>query len=265
MRFAKVVLACFVLSTLAQSVGAARTAGQIPTQSGRDRLELSYKQNTSDHSLALATAREALTLFETANDATGIASAYFQVARCYLAMSDLTEATDNFQIALRRWKDLNNAHEQAETLIMLAFIEQRKGEWQNTLSYLSQAQTLSPDDPIHLGQIATSVGDFFNETGVQESALDQFERALGAYRQAGDARGINNTLINIGYTKFLQGNYAGALTDLQTALATSPYELDAAWSNEDLGRVYIALGDYSAALQHLEPALTAYDLSLIHI
>ena len=256
---AKVVLVCFVLSTLAHSVGASRTATPDPVQQGNELLNLSSEQNKQDHAQALTTAREALTQFQTANDNAGIARAYFQIGRCHLAMSNLPEATDNYQRALQLWQALNNANEQAETLIMLAFVEQRKGEWLDAISYYNQAQTLSPNNPDQAGQIATGLGDLLNETGVQESALVQFQRALDAYRQANNARGINNTFINIGYTKFLQGDYSGALTDLQTALATSPLPLDAAWSNENLGRVYLALRDYSLALKHLEPALAVYE------
>src|ERR1041384_2017547 len=106
-------------------------------------------------------------------------------------MSNLTEATENYQSALQRWQALGDANEQAETLINLAFVEQRKGEWLNALSYYNQAQTLSPNDPKLAGQIATGFGDFFNETGVPESALGQFQRALDASRQAGSPRGVN--------------------------------------------------------------------------
>lgn len=256
---ARVVLVCFVLSTLAQGVGVSRTTYQDPVQQGNDLLELSSKQNQLDHAQALTTAREALTRFQNAKDDKGIAKAYFQIARSHLAMSNLTEATENYQIALQRWQALDNANEQAETLINLAFIEQRKGEWLNAVSYYNQAQLLSPNNTDHAGQIASGLGDLLNETGVPESALAQFQRALEAYQQAGNARGVNNTLINIGYTKFLQGDYSGALNDLHTGLATSPLPVDAAWSNEYLSRVYLALHEYPLALKHLEPALAVYE------
>lgn len=254
-----VVLSCFVLSTLTQSVRAVRAAIEDPVQQGNDLLKLSDEQNKTNHDLALTSARAALTSFQAVNDQNGIARSYSQIGRCNLAMSNLTEAEENYQLALQLWQTLADVKEQAETLIMLAFIEQRKANWTNALAYFNQAQTLVQDDPEQAGQIATGIGDILNETGSPESALVEFQRALDNYRAADSTRGINNTILNIGYTKLLLHDYPGALTDLQTALATAELAIDATWSHEYLGRVYLALGEYTLALQHLEPSLSAYE------
>jgi CHAT domain-containing protein len=258
---AQVILGWVVLSTLTQSVGVSRAANQYTVQQGNQLLKLGEEQNLTDHPQGLITARDALTLFQTANDDAGMAASYDLIGRCNLAMSNLPEAKGNYQLALQLWQKLNRPKEQAATLINLAFIEQRKADWPNALAYYNQAQVLNQNDPDQAGQIATGIGDMLNETGMPETALPQFQRALDSYREDGDPRAINNTLINIGNTKFLLGDYSGALTDLQTAVATAPKPVDAAWSHEDLGRVYIALREYELALQHLQPSLDIYQHS----
>lgn len=257
---ATLMLGWLILSTYVHGVEASRAEAQAPSSDGEQRLQLSYEQNYSDHALALSTAQEALSLFQSANDNVGIAKAYAQIGRCHLAQSDLTEATENYNLALQQWQAQGNPKEQASALINLAYIEQRKGEWSDALSYYGDAQPLIQDDPFQLGLIASGMGDLFNENGLFETALVQYDRALGYFRDQGNARGINRTIMDIGYTQFLQGNYSASLNHLNEALATfDPASLDAAQCHENIGRVYIASGQYAVALQHLEPALAQYE------
>lgn len=257
---ATIVLTCLVVSTLTQGVRASRVASQDQVQQGNDLLKRSEEENFRNHALALATAREALTRFQAAGDIAGMARAYFQIGRCNHAMSEFVEATNNYQLALERWRELNNAHEQAETLIMMAFVEQRKGEWLNAIAYYNQAQTLGQDDPYQVGQIASGLADLFNENGMPESALVQYERALDAYQQTGEARAINRTTFSVGYTEFLQKKYPEALATLQEVLGKLDLtSLDAAECYEYLGRVHLALGEHAAALKVFEPALSIYE------
>src|ERR1700752_3547282 len=119
---AYVFLSCFVLSTLTQGVRVSRAANQDPVLQGNELLQLSEEQNKTDHGLALTTAQEALTLLQPTNDKTSIANAYFQIGRCHHALSNFTEATQNYQAALELFRDLNKPDDQAEKLIMLAYV-----------------------------------------------------------------------------------------------------------------------------------------------
>src|SRR5688572_11498668 len=92
-------------------------------EQARQLLATSEKQNYEDHPLALQTARKALELSKSIGDNTGIASALGQIAQCYSAQSDIAEATQTYQEALQIWRQENNLHKQAETLIMLGYIE----------------------------------------------------------------------------------------------------------------------------------------------
>lgn len=257
---ATLVLSWLILSTYVHSVEASRAGNQDLSSEGQQRLQLSSEQNNSDHALALSTAQEALSLFQSAKDSAGMARAYAQIGRCHFAQSDYAEATENYNLALQQWRDQGDLPEQAGVLINLGYIEQRKGEWSNALAYYGEAQPLVPNDAYRLGLIASGMGDLFNEHGLFETALVQYERALAYFRDANKQHGVNRTIMDIGYTEFLQGNYSASLSHLNEALASfEPLSLDVAQCHENLGRVYIALGQYAVALQHLEPALAQYE------
>lgn len=260
-RLATLILGCLILSTYVHSVEASRAENQVLSSEGQQRLQLSDEQNDNDHALALVTAQEALSLFQSAKDSAGMARAYAQIGRCHFAQSDYAEATENYNLALQQWRDQGDLPEQAGALINLGYIEQRKGEWSIALAYYGEAQPLIPNDAYRLGLIASGMGDLFNEHGLFETALVQYERALAYYRDKDDVRGIYRTILNLGYTQFLQGNYSASLSHLNEALThfepSSP--IDAAECHENIGRVYIALGQYAVALQHLEPALAQYE------
>jgi len=259
----RIVLSCVLIAVLGLDFTTSRAANQDPIQHGNELLQLSAKQNRSDHPGALTTAQEALKEFQTVNDNRGIARAYFQIGRCHFAMNDLAEATSNFQTALQRWRELNDVSEQAETLIMLAFVEHRKGEWGNTLSYYNQAQALGQASSYQLGQIANGMGYLFIESGLLDDALVQFQQSLAHYQQSDDEFApfaANRVLMDIGYTKLLLGDHEESLNYLQRALPNfNPAEVDAAECHENLGRVYFALANYPQALEHLQTALPIYE------
>jgi CHAT domain-containing protein/tetratricopeptide (TPR) repeat protein len=224
-------------------------------------LALSERQNFENHALARETAQQALGLWESVADNQGIARACAQVAVCYLAQSDLPEATQNYERALQIWRDLNSVREQARILVMLGFIEDRKGEWANSISLLTQAQKLieGTDEPFRMGQIASGFADIFNENGLPENALIQYQQALDYYRQTPDTYDDAITVWAIGTTYYLMGNYPEALNHLRKALADlGPNTSDSGLCNEYLGRVYSSMGEFPTALQYLQSALDIY-------
>ena len=225
-------------------------------------LTLSELQNQQNHETALQTAQEALTLWQTVGDRQGIAQTYSHLGRCYMAQNILPEATENYEKALEVWRSLNDVPQQAGVLIMLGFIEYRKAEWQSSISLLTQAQGLvdAKAEPKRMGQIAAGLAEAFNQNGLPENGIVQYQRALDYYRQTQDARSVTYAVWGLGRTYYLAGNYEEALDYLQQSLVgVTPDSLDAAASYEYLGRVYIATGEYASALQYLQSALRIYD------
>ncbi len=227
----------------------------------KELLALSGQQNKENHTRALQTAEQALTLLRTTTDKAETARAYAQVGRCYLARRDLPEAIENYRQALQLWGELNDTREQAGTLIMLGFTSARMGEWLNAISLLTQAQGLikESDDPVFLGQIASGLAYIFNESGLPERGLEQYKRALAYYRLTPDEHDDTRMLFTLGDTYTLLRNYPEALNYFRQALATfKPNSLDEAQCHEYIGRVYLATGEHEAALPHLEFALARY-------
>lgn len=247
-------------ATRLQAAGGGEHAGDV-AQQAQALLELSERQNFENHALALKTAQQALALWQTASDNNGIARAYIQIARSYAAQSDLPEAIQNYEKALQVWQSLNNKSEQAGVLIELGFIEGRKGEWQNSISFFTRAQDLvsEKDEPFQMGRIASGLAYIFNESGLPELGLIQNQRALNYFSQTPDTRDDMLVIFEIGISHYLLGNYAEALTNLQQALASvAPDSIDAAVYHQYLGKVYGSQNEYDAAFQHLQTALSIY-------
>lgn len=241
-----------------------------PGQRAHKLLDLSLIQNRDDHPRAIQTAQEALALFQSVNDLDGIATAYGLIGQYHYAQNALDESARYYDLALQAWRKLSNLGGQARTLIMFGYIDARKGEWLNAVSYLTQAHNLLDEgsDPTQMAQIASGLGYVFNESGLPESGLAQYQRAMEYYRQAKHDRYYNRSVMQIGYTYFLLGNSPAALTHLQQAITNfqaSPeptnVKLDIAECHEYLGRVYISTGQYELALEHLQPIPAIYKKS----
>src|SRR5437763_563768 len=172
-------------------------------------LTLADCQNYSDPALALRTAQEALALWQSVGSRRGVAQAYADIGHYHLAQSDVTEAAQSFEAALSRWRELDDPDEQAEALINLGFIEYRKGAWQNSLAFYTQAQALLDEnaDPYKMGQINAGLAGAFIESGMPDTGLAKYREALEYYRQAKYERATNLMTWGIGRTYYLLGNY----------------------------------------------------------
>jgi CHAT domain-containing protein/tetratricopeptide (TPR) repeat protein len=226
-------------------------------------LKLSDCQNYSDHGLALRTAQEALALWQSINHKRGLAKTFVAIGHYQLTQNNLLEATQSHEAALGLWRELEVANEQAAALIYLGFIEYRKGAWQNVCAYLAQAQDLLDEraEPYKMGQINSGLGEAFVESGLPEIGLDKYLQALENFRQTQDPRAVIGTILGIGKTYYILGNYTEAQANLQRALADSRSIKETtfmAFCNDLLGRTFAAMNDQPAALGYYEVALNLY-------
>ncbi|MEK6279563.1 MAG: CHAT domain-containing protein [Acidobacteriota bacterium] len=228
-------------------------------------LTLSDRQNQDNHAVALETAQKALGLWESSGNKQGLARTRSQVGICYLAQNLLTEATLSFEQALELWRVLNNPPEQAEALIKLGYIEYRKGDWQSSISYYTQANAMLDEnsEPLKMGRLASGLGAAFNENGLPENGVIQYQRALEYYQRTQDANAITYATSALGRTHYFLGDFPQALKYLQQSLkGVDLNSLTAALSLQYLGRVQIELDDYDAALGYLNSALDIYERSV---
>jgi CHAT domain-containing protein len=249
-------------SLLRQAVALSEQRGYVAGKA-EALLTLSNCLDYGDHTLALGTAAEALALWQSVGRKWGIARSYAAMGHYQLALNDLIEATQSQEAALSLWRELSLADEQAEALINMGFIEYRRGAWQNSLSFLTQAQVLLDDqsDPYKLGQIAAGMGEAFIESGLPEIGLGKLQQSLEYYRRAEHPRSQAIISWDIGRTYYLLNNYPEALARLQGALADAEAIKEpavAAMCNEFLGRTFAAMGDSSSALSHFDTARALY-------
>ncbi|HEV2764617.1 MAG TPA: tetratricopeptide repeat protein, partial [Pyrinomonadaceae bacterium] len=172
--------------------GLQETQAEETARRAQELLDLSKLQNSENHALALETARQSLALWQTTDDRAGLARAYAQVAKCLLAQSDVAEAVENFQQALALWRQLDERREQAGALGMLGLAQTRGGEWAGALTAFTEAQSLfvEEDEPVFMGLIASGLAHVFNETGLPERGLEQYQRALEFYGRGGTPRDV---------------------------------------------------------------------------
>jgi len=230
-------------------------------------LKLSGDQNLENPELAIQTAREALALSQSINDQEGTGDAYLTIGQYFYALNKMKEAAQNYELSLAIWRGLKKPQNEASVLTLLGYVEGRKGEWLNGFSYLAQAQNLQDHQigAAEMARIAAGMGFFFNESGLPENGLIQYQRARDYYQQAPNAlREYNRQVMMIGYTYFLLKNYQAALPHLQQALdyfktAGKAIALDSVECEEYIAQVYLATGDYPLALKYLLPLPASYE------
>jgi CHAT domain-containing protein len=226
-------------------------------------LTLSDCQNYHDHALALQSARTALELWRSLNDKRRVAESHAAIGYYEMVQNNLIESDANFNAALAIWRELNVASEQAEALINLGYIEYRKGAWQDSLNFYTEAQTLiDPEaEPYQMGQITAGLAESFIETGLPEIGLTKFRDALAFYRLTKNKRAIAAAEWGIGRAQFLSGDYAGALASLETARADAGAIHEVmltAMCDDFLGRTRGALNQLPEALARFEAALAGF-------
>jgi CHAT domain-containing protein len=227
-------------------------------------LILSDCQNSDDHRLALKTAQESLALWQSAGHKWGVGRTYSAIGQYQMEMNDLEGAAQSHQAALEIWRQLDLRDELAEALINLGFVEYRRGAWQNSISFHTQAQALldGKSDPYRMGQVTGGMGETFVESGMTETGLAKFRESLEYFRQARSPYAVAALSIEIGRTLYLTGDYPGAFAALRQART----DAEAIGQNgfialcyEYLGSTYAATGDSEAALEHYRTALRVYE------
>ena len=222
---------------------------------------LSDLQNRSNHATALLTAQASLSIWKALGDKDGIARTQIYIGTYYFAQNLVEEAAESFGQALEVSRSLNNTALQAEALIMLGFIEHRKGDWQASIDYFTQAYGMLDEnaEPQKMGQLTGGLGAALNENGLPDEAVIQYERALGFYRQVQDPIYVSYALLGLGRSYFLAGNMEQASNYFQQSFdAEKKGSPGAAFCLQYLARINIERGEYAAALEKLETALKIY-------
>jgi len=227
-------------------------------------LTLSDCQNDENQLLALNTAQEALGLWQSIGNKWGIGKTYSAIGYYQLTLQRLSESAESHQAALSIWRELKIPHEEAQALINLGFVEYRKGEWQNAISFFSQAQGLLDPKayPFEMGQITITVGQIFIETGLTDAAILNLQQATTYFTQSEDPLGIAVVSIDLGKAYNQAERYTEAIDTLHKCIADLEKQPGlAAMCHEALGQTYVALNDPTTAFVHFETAVDLFTKS----
>jgi CHAT domain-containing protein len=202
-----------------------------------------------------------LEIFTGLNDQAGVVQAKMHLAQYHLALGNLGDSKTLYEEIREYWQTQQDPVNEALALLNLCSIEQREGDWFNSLQYLALAEPLitGQSNLPNKARLANSVAWVYNYNGLYGLARTGYENARDIYSQIPNTRGVNRMTLLIGYTYVLQQNYSAAEPLINQALANLTLDLDKAQCHEYLGLMYIGLQEYDDALEHLQTALASYE------
>ncbi|MBI5676246.1 MAG: tetratricopeptide repeat protein [Nitrospirae bacterium] len=167
------------------------------------------------------------------------AEARFKLGVSYISKGELTEASIEFQKALK----LNRKHK--ESLHALGFISTRFGKYDEAISYYKQAISIAPD----YSEAMNSLGVAYMETEKPDEAVNYFNMALNNPFYTTPEKPYSN----IGLVYYRKGDYQGAEEAVKKALVRNPNSPVAIYIQ---GLLYLKQGDDEAAMKKFTKALT---------
>jgi len=226
-------------------------------------LLLSECQNRSNHVVARDTAGEALTLWQSLGNQRGAMRSHVRRGLYHFALSSLVDAAQDFQSALDLARTIGDSRAQAEALVYLGYVENRKGAWHEVISFMARAEELidGEAEPFLMGQITAGLAESFIESGLPEVGLQKYQQALEYYRAARAPDGVVGMSWGIGRAQYILQKYPEALAILKQTLADADASELTSWvalSHDYLGRTYAALNQHAEALEQFEAALVLY-------
>jgi CHAT domain-containing protein/Tfp pilus assembly protein PilF len=170
------------------------------------------------------------------------------------------EALDCFERALRFATDMDRRGTKAAALASLGNLHWRRGEPRIAIDELEQSLRLNESDPDlqpYTPNVQLLLGTTDLGLGQPREALGNFQAALEAFRQRGDALGISRSLVSIGRAHLVLDQPLAALEDFQEALkiATAKLPKQRGIALQWIGIAQLQLRQVSQAVRSLQEAL----------
>jgi DNA-binding SARP family transcriptional activator/predicted negative regulator of RcsB-dependent stress response len=145
-----------------------------------------YQRGDRDRALALA--QEALTLAETADDATALMQALNVLGMLARAETDLVGARQHLQRSLALAESVGDVARQTAVLNNLALVETAAGHTDDAHAYLRQALVLCQTfgDRHREAALHNNLADLYRQTGQRDEAMASLKTAVAIYADIGD-------------------------------------------------------------------------------
>ncbi len=214
--------------------------------------------NNADSAMLLA--NEAMDISEKISWQTGIALAYRQKGNVYYLLSDLLNAMDYFQKALRAGEPIHSKKFDASLFNNLANIYSDLKQYDKALDYYdkfyrnAKETNLTKQETIAL----INIGTVYTELGNFSKALEDFKKSLEIAEREKNERLIPFILNNIGITLNKKGDYQEALHYFQQSIQRAGgagSENAKALGFEGIGKIYLHQGKYKEAENYAQKSL----------
>jgi DNA-binding NtrC family response regulator/tetratricopeptide (TPR) repeat protein len=158
--------------------------------------------------------------FASALDGSEKAQALCGLARCYLALGELTEAARHAQAVSDLFIPGEDNKSTAEAQVILARAEAKGGRFESSLDAAGAAYHLLRDggDSALLAEASKALGTAHAELGNVTAARDSFVECLVCCKRLGDEEGVAGAYNNLGILAKRSGDLAAAVDYFESAL-----------------------------------------------
>jgi CHAT domain-containing protein len=170
------------------------------------------------------------------------------------------QAIAKYEQALKIWRDVGDAREEASTLLGIGTVYYLQSDNQKALDYFNQALVIRRQLKDRVGEaiMLMSVANAYSNLGEKQKVIDSYNQALQLFRAEGKRSFEPSILQAIGNVYSDLGETQKALDSYNQALAIQRAENNRTGQAETLttlGRVYANLGETQKALDALNQAL----------
>ncbi|MBS1560982.1 MAG: tetratricopeptide repeat protein [Bacteroidetes bacterium] len=211
--------------------------------------------------MALRTLAQEMTLLGTHE---AEASAFNALGWADNVMGDLTSAREQFRRSLTLYESMNDASGVAKVSCNIGNVDADTGDFPSALEFYRKALSVHEelDNRTGVANIVGNIGSVYYSTGDFPSALEHYGIALATCEDLGNTKGVAALTSNMGGVFYSTGDHNAALEHFRRALAihrASDYTVGVAIVIANMAKVYHTIGDYSTAMEYFRQALEMHE------
>ncbi|PNW31403.1 UNVERIFIED_CONTAM: hypothetical protein BEN50_02830 [Euhalothece sp. KZN 001] len=194
----------------------------------------------------------------------GQADRLFQQGIQQYNTSQLREAAQSWQEALRLYQEINNRAGIVNSLNNLGVVSLNLGNYEEAIDYHQRSLQIAEELGARAGISASlnNLGETYRNLGNYEEAINYYQRSLVVDEELGDRAGVSASLNNLGAVSESLGNYEEAIDYYQRSLVIDEELGDRAGIAKvlnNLGNVSYGLGNYEEAIDYLQRSSTIFE------
>jgi len=203
----------------------------------------------------------ALSTFGELGDLTGQARACYGLAYVYSFKGIYSSSGQYARQALKLFEEANDSRGIINTLNVLNYLSRQQRDLEGAKGYIERAIDIArkANDTVSLADALNSLGIIYNEMTLYSQAIDTYFEALRLWEQKKDSAGISIAYGSIGLSYFYQKDYARALEYSKKHLALSEKRNDlweASKMYNNIAQIYNLRQMFDSSLIYLRRSLS---------